>query len=150
MAVSNRNERRRPCDPLGGLESAEVSVADTIRNANRVLPGPPDENDTSRWHAVFEVSLFVESHPEDVWGFVQTWGGHELEDLRDAIACSILEHLLEYHFDMIFPRVEESARKDTLFADMFCRCWKFGQSEERGNAERFDHLQRLCQSQLEK
>jgi hypothetical protein len=59
------------------------------------------------------------------------WGGHEQDDLRDAIACELLdlEHLLEYHFVSVFPRVRELAQQDRLFADMFCRCWKFGQSE---------------------
>jgi hypothetical protein len=42
--------------------------------------------------------------------------------------------LLEYHFDLIFPRVEQLVEKDALFADMFCRCWKLGQSELPANA----------------
>jgi len=90
------------------------------------------------------IADYIETNPEEVWQFVLDWGGHEQEDLRDAVACVLLEHLLEHHFDMIFPRVEKAVRQDRLFADMFCRCWKFGQSKLPENAKRFDALQGWC------
>jgi hypothetical protein len=115
------------------------TVAEALGWANRALPGS-SEKDELRWPAVIAVCDYVETNPEEVWDFVLRWGDHEDEDLRDAIACCGLEHLLEYHFDVIFPRVQERARSNKRFADMFARCWRFGQSDLPENAKRFDAL----------
>jgi hypothetical protein len=124
----------------------QVSVQETIRKAERILPGvaAPDREKDPRWQAVIAVGEFVETNPDEVWEFVARWGGHEDDDLRSAIATCLLEHLLEYHFALIFPRVEKAAKKGRLFADMFCRCGKFGQSEVPDNAKRFDQLKDKC------
>ena len=123
-----------------------MSVGEAIRKSNALLPGTPAAGDDEdpRWQAILEVGNYIQSDPKDVWGFVVAWGGHSQEDLRDAVASVLLEHLLEHHFDLIFPRVERAAKMDLRFADMFRRCWKFGQSELAGNASRFDALQKQC------
>lgn len=82
--------------------------------------------------------------PRGILEFRSEWGSHEDEDLRAAIATCLLEHLLEHHFDTIFPPVEKAAKENQLFEDMFCGCRKFGQSEVQKNAERFDRLQKKC------
>ena len=123
-----------------------MSVHNAIRAAEAILPGSPEENDHDRWQAIIAVGEYVDSTPEPIWDFVRRWGSHPLEDLRAAIATVLLEHLLEHHFELLFPRVEEAVRADPLFADMFCRCWKFGQSEIPTNAQRFDDLQQWCSS----
>jgi hypothetical protein len=87
------------------------------------------------------VAEFLETEPEAVWEFILSWGGHPQEDLRDAIATCLLEHLLQDHFATYFPRVERQVKAGRMFGDMFDRCWKFGQSEEPLNAARFDRLQ---------
>ena len=124
------------------LGQVTMSVGDAIRKANAHLPGTPapEGEEDPRWQTILEVADYCESNPEEVWQFVNQWGNHSQKDLRDAIACVLLEHLLESHFDLIFPRVESAAETDPLFADMFRRCWKFGQSERPGNAIRFDAL----------
>jgi hypothetical protein len=117
-------------------------VQDAIREADALLPGEPgapDEPDP-RWEAVMAVGEYIESEPEAVWEFLRRWGGHPQEDLRAAVATCLLEHLLEFHFAAYFPRVEELARADLLFGDMFQLCWQFGQAKEPGNAERFKAL----------
>lgn len=93
-----------------------------------------------RWQAIIAVGEFIESEPEAVWEFTRRWGCHSQEDLRDAIATCLLEHLLEYHFAAYFPQVGQLALADPLFADTFRRCWQFGQALEPGNAERFAAL----------
>ena len=75
-----------------------------------------------------------------MWAFIRRWGGHSQEDLRDAVATCLLEHLLEYHFEIYFPQVEALALADSLFGDTFLRCWQFGQAEEADNAARFEAL----------
>ena len=113
-----------------------MEVHDAIRYAEAILPGgpAPEGQLDPRWQAISDIADSVESDPEAIWPFVVRWGRHPQEDLRDAIATCLLEHLLEYHFDRIFPRVRELAEADTQFADTFCRCWKFGQSKGPENA----------------
>jgi len=125
-----------------------MTVESAIRAAEAILPGSPEENDDDRWQSIIAVGEFVREKPEPIWEFVQRWGNHPLEDLRDAIATVLLEHLLEHHFDVIFPRVEEAVRSDPLFAEMFCGCWKFGQSEIATNSKRFDDLQQWCSDKM--
>lgn len=121
-----------------------MSVFEAIRAAEALLPGEPSSEIDPRWQAIIVVERFVESSPEPVWEFVRRWGSHPQEDLRDAIATLLLEHLLEHHFEAIFPRVEAATAADALFADLFLRCWKFGQSELPANAAKFDELRNRC------
>jgi hypothetical protein len=124
-----------------------MDVREAIRHADALLPGepsPPDEIDP-RWQAILQVAHSIEAEPDVIWTFVERWGRHPQEDLRDAIATVLLEHLLEYHFDWIFPRVRELASTDALFSDTFRRCYKFGQAEHPKNARRFDDLMADCE-----
>ncbi len=125
-----------------------MEVYDAIRYAESILPGEPasEGDEDPRWQAIIGIADSVESDPEAIWPFVARWGRHPQDDLRDAIATCLLEHLLGHHFKRIFPRVRELAERDTLFADTFCRCWKFGQSESPENARKFDGLQAFCRA----
>jgi len=118
-----------------------VCVTEAIRGAEALLPGvPAEEGQDPRWQAIIRVGGFIASDPEAVWGFVRRWGGHPQNDLRDATATCLLEHLLEFDFAAFFPQAEQHALADPLFADTFRRCWQFGQALEPGNAERFAAL----------
>jgi hypothetical protein len=124
-----------------------VGVREAIREANVLLPGEPaQEGRDARWQAIIAVGEYVETKPEAVWKFIRRWGAHPKEDLRDAIATCLLEHLLEHHFTTYFPRVEELALAEPLFGDTFLRCWQFGQAEAPGNAKRFEALQKRVRS----
>ena len=119
-----------------------MSVHDVIERANAILPGraaPGGQRDW-RWQCIIDLGEYVESNPEEVWAFVAQWGSYRDEDLRAAIATCLLEHLLEHHFDTIFPRVEQRALADKHFAAMFGVCSKFGQADLPKNASRFDAL----------
>jgi hypothetical protein len=119
-----------------------MDVQSAIARADSLLPGKPiDEGEDPRWQAIIAVGEYVETEPEAVWAFINRWGDHAQEDLRDAVATCLLEHLLEYHFSEYFPRVRQLVFDRPLFADMFQRCWKFGQSEEPANSKQFDELQ---------
>ena len=113
-----------------------------IERANAILPGraAPEAQRDWRWQCIIDLGEYVESNPEEVWAFVAHWGGHRDEDLRSAIATCLLEHLLEHHFDVIFPRVEQRALGDKRFGAMFSICAKCGQAELPKNAPRFDAL----------
>jgi len=119
-----------------------MTVQEAIEAAEQLLPGhaAPDGVKDPRWQAIIEVGMFSEQEPEAIWPFVLKWGSNEDEDLRTAIATCLLEHLLEHHFDLIFPRIESAAKSDPRFARTTLLCWKFGEAEEPANVARFDRL----------
>ena len=117
-------------------------VDQAIQEAERILPGKaaPDGESDPRWQAIIRVAQFVDSHPEELWAFARRWGASSDEDLRQAIATCVLEHLLEHHFVSLFPRVANAARADGAMAATTLACWKFGQTAEASNAAQFDAL----------
>ncbi len=119
-----------------------MNIATAISEAEAVLPGKlVHEGEDPRWQAIIRIGEFIEAEPEAVWGFVCRWGRHPDEDLRDAVATCLLEHLLEHHFAAYFPRIEALALAEPLFGYTFRMCWQFGQSLDPGQAERFAALQ---------
>jgi hypothetical protein len=119
-----------------------MDVNETIARAEAALPGervPEDERDP-RWQAIIALADFIESDPEPVWSFVERWGKHADDDLRAAVATCLLEHLLEHHFALIYPRMERLARSSHLFAETVGMCWQFGQSKVPENAARLESL----------
>jgi hypothetical protein len=117
-------------------------VQRAIAVAERILPGKPapDGAYDIRWQALMKIEDFIEFEPDAIWPFVLKWGCYEDEDLRAAVATLLLEHLLEYHFDLIFPKVESAVRSNSLFAKTFKICWKLGEAKESERSERFDRL----------
>ena len=122
--------------------TTQMSIDSAIRDAEWRLPGEPapDGEPDPRWQAIIEVAEFIETDPEAVWSFANRWGRSEEPDLRTAIATCVLEHLLEHHFALIFPRVERAVVESAEFADCFSRTWAQGQAELPQNRARFDAL----------
>src|SRR5687768_11640442 len=125
--------------------SPKQSVHRAIARANAILPGKPKpdprESDP-RWQAIIEIGHFVESHPEPIWSFVLRWGKHPQADLRMALAVCLLEHLLEYHFGLMFPRVRQVAKSSPRFAWMVKMVALHGQATRPNNRARIRRLQR--------
>ena len=123
--------------------SPEAAVKRAIARAERVLPGKPAPEGTRdpRWQAIVGVGEYVETQPEAVWHFAHRWGKHAQADLRSAVATCLLEHLLEYHFELLFPRVRRAALESPRFANTFSSCWSLGQAKAPKNAERVKRLQ---------
>jgi hypothetical protein len=119
-----------------------MTVQEALLAADKMLPGIPSPDGTKdpRWQAIIRVGDFVEHEPEAIWPFVQKWGSHEDEDVQAAIATCLLEHLLEYHFDLLFPRVEIVAKSNSCFAKTTVQCYKLGKAKEPTRAARFDRL----------
>ena len=93
----------------------------------------------------------IKTQPEAVWEFTHRWGKHSQADLRVAVATCLLEHLLEHHFELLFPRVRRAAVESPRFANTFEMCWQLGQAKRSENAARFDRLKRaLSRQQLAK
>ena len=124
--------------------SPEVAVHRAIARAERILPGTPapDGKRDPRWQAMIRLADFIESHPEEVWRFCLRWGKHPQADTRMGVACVLLEHLVEQHFDLIFPRVRRESLKSVRFAATFQSCWCFDQWKEPEKYDRVNRLQR--------
>ena len=99
----------------------------------------PDRSGYVRSQALMTLGMYVETHPHNLWPLVLKWGSVKNYDIRALIACFVLEHILEYHFETFFPQaveyVEEGHRR---FAYTLAYCWKFGQAEQPANSEAFD------------
>jgi hypothetical protein len=119
-----------------------MNVIEAVANAEAILPGEDASDDEMdpRWQAIIALGDFIESDPEPLWLFVERWGIFPNENLRQAITTCLLEHLLEYHFESLFPRVERLARSNRLFAESLGMCWSFGKSELPENAARLNGL----------
>ena len=115
---------------------------DAIKQAEPVLAVPNVSEDglDSHWQAIIRVAEFAETEPDLLWAFALKWGFSPDPELCQAVAACLLEHLLQFHFTYLFPKVAAAAREDQLFADTFLRCWEFGQTEEAANAARFQAL----------
>ena len=91
-----------------------------------------DDDNDCRWQAAIVVGESIESNPEGVWQVICEFGESHDEDMRDAIATLLLEHLLEHHFDAFFGRLRLKIEQGApLLADTLCRCWAFGDAESR-------------------
>ncbi len=125
-----------------------MTVTEAIHQAEAILPGipvPEGELDP-RWQAIIAIAEFIKDEPEAVCSFAERWGQHPDEDLRVAIATCVLEHLLEHHFDLVFPRIERLARSSRPFAQAVSMCWLFGKTKNPANAETFGELLRELRS----
>jgi hypothetical protein len=67
----------------------------------------PDSDNNCRWQSLIVISELVEVQPELVWDVVSKFGNSNDEDMRMAIACVLLEHLIDYDFDTYFTKVRE-------------------------------------------
>jgi hypothetical protein len=133
---------------MRGWKRSDMNVHEAIARAEAILPGKlaaKGEYDP-RWQAVIAVGNFVETDPEPLWSFVERWGRHRSQDLRAAIATCLLEHLLEYHFDLVFPRMKRLARSNRRFAELVGWCAEFGQSQLPKNAARLHRLVKELQN----
>ena len=115
-----------------------MTLQERIRRAEQILPGKAakDGEPDPRWQAIIDIGEFVEHEPQAVWDFARRWGSYPDPDLRAAIATCLIEHLLEHHFDLILPNLEQAVRVDPEFAETVQRCWAFGQAKTPANAKR--------------
>jgi hypothetical protein len=61
--------------------------------------------------------------------------------MQAGIACVLLEHLLEEHFEDYFPRVRATALADPMFCRTLALCWI---GEEEGKQKRVKTLLRTA------
>ncbi len=96
--------------------------------AKRMI-GDPDGN--CRWQAAIVVGESIATDPDDVWQVVLEHGDSKDEDLRRAMACVLLEHLLEFDFDKYFSLLQREVAKGRLgLLETLSMCSFFGEVAE--------------------
>ncbi|MBN2137652.1 MAG: hypothetical protein JW720_07590 [Sedimentisphaerales bacterium] len=70
-----------------------------------------DSDNNCRWQALIVISESVESAPQNVWNVVAEHGDSQNADMRTAIACVLLEHLLDFDFEVYFAKVRDEIHK---------------------------------------
>ena len=120
------------------------TITQAIKRTERLLPvtPAPEGKEDQRWQSVIQIGDYVENYPNEVCHFAEQWGTHPSQDLRMAIATCLLEHLLEYHFEQIFPLVEKASIRSMRFAETFGYCFEFGQTLEPENQKRVAALRK--------
>lgn len=128
-------------------QTKDGDVHRVIAAAERVLPGrETKQGKCPRWQAIIAVGEYIESDPIPVCDFALKWARRRGKDLGAAIHCCLIEHLLEHHFDLVFPRMREAARDNGRVAESLIGLWKsrfrFGQVTEPKNTARLRRLSR--------
>lgn len=97
-----------------------------------------------RWEAASALTDYAVTSPEKVWPIIVRQVSRDDEDLQEAIATCILEHVLEYHFNRFFELLEEEIAKNgnEKLRETLKLCWKLGQAETPENSVRWDRLVR--------
>jgi hypothetical protein len=89
-----------------------------------------DSDNNCRWQSLIVISELVEAQPELVWEVVSKFGNSNDTDMRMAIACLLLEHLIDYDFDTYFTKVRALIHKGRhKFIDTLESCSFFEISE---------------------
>ena len=103
----------------------------------------PDRSTYVRWQALLMLGQHAERHPDEIWPSVLKWGTVKNRDIRQGVACCVLEHVLEHHFDPYFDRaLSHIAGGHRRFAYTLAYCWRLGQAGSPVNAQRFDAFKR--------
>ena len=91
-----------------------------------------DKDNDIKWHAFRALGDFVSEHPRQVWPFVIKYGSVFNPDTRQAVACTLLEHLLAEHFDNYWPKVKRIvlAGNRRFWYTLAC-CWPMGQPKSQ-------------------
>ena len=82
-----------------------------LKDLRTLEDGLASGSESDRWAAAAELGEFVFEHPDSVWPLVLRFGSSDVEDVRQAIATNVLEHILEHHFDSFFPRSNPKSRR---------------------------------------
>lgn len=89
-----------------------------------------NENDV-RWQSLIVIGEYIPFRKMNgqIWDVIISHN-HADEDMKDALATVLLEHLLEHDFSTIFPKVfAEVELGNTHLLDLLERCWPFGEAE---------------------
>ncbi len=97
-----------------------------------------DADSTCRWQACIVVSEAISSSPDSVWEAILAHSNGPDGDLQAALACVLLEELLQHDFDAYFPRLKREvwAGRSSL-QGILRMCWLDLSGRQRSQLDRF-------------
>lgn len=124
------------------VASHDVFVFAPVKFAMRDIDAALESGDESRiWKAAEQLGELAETEPRKIWSLVEKHGSSQNPEVRQAIATCVLEHVLQFHFDEYFSRVEQLINGgNSNFADTFRLCWKFDESWTNDDKRRWNAL----------
>ncbi len=132
-------DRRRAFDYLRSGQWVDRNKRFILEMCDRLIP---DRSPYVRGQSLLLIGdSYAETEPEVIWPLVVKWGSVPNRDIRVRVACYVLEHILEYHFQDYFPRVKELIESgNRRFALTLSICWRLGEAAEPENKKMFDEL----------
>lgn len=104
----------------------------------------PRRSENVRWGAACRLLgnwEYVRDNPKVVWPLVVKWGSVHSHDIRSAIACCVLEEILQFHFNEYFARCKDIVnRGNRRFAETLAMCWRLGEANEPHSRKALDRL----------
>lgn len=108
--------------PVQSLKPSHLAIVETLLG---------DRDNDVRWQAAIAIGQFIDSRPDEVWHIVLRFSATADDDMIDALATVLLEHLLEHNFDECFDRLKKeiaSGRRDLI--PVVQRCGVFGEATD--------------------
>lgn len=97
-----------------------------------------DRDNNCRWQAVIVIGESIKSDPNAVWDVVAEFGNSPDDDMRAAIGCVLLEHLLDKYFEWFFPLAQDQVRRGRhRFLDTIRMCWFNNRGANYEHAQRW-------------
>jgi hypothetical protein len=87
-------------------------------------------NNDVRWQSLIVIGEYIPFliWNDEIWHLILRYYGRD-DDMQDALATVLLEHLLEFGFPEFFPRIESMMRLgDSKMLDLLERCWPMGEA----------------------
>ncbi|NLY00166.1 MAG: hypothetical protein GXY83_29050 [Rhodopirellula sp.] len=92
-----------------------------------------DKNTDVRWQALIVIGSYIPfgRRNEEIWNLIVEFCGID-DDMQDALATVLLEHLLEHDFDRTVERIKTAIPvRSVPLLGLLERCWQFGQPEAK-------------------
>ena len=100
-----------------------MSIEQAVAKARAMLDSPPVETGVDpRWQAIIDVADFIDSSPDEIWGFIEDTRKQADEDLEAALTTVLLEHLFGQHAH-IRSKAIALAETDPQMKRMLQACW---------------------------
>lgn len=123
--MSRSTDRRKRLGVLEEIQRGASRDPQFFELAYRLMG---DEDSDVRWQACIAIGEWIGTTPNRVWEAVLAYARSPHEDVRDAVATVLLEHLLEQDFDGFAAKCRNEIRSsDDLFLDTLRRCWAFNE-----------------------
>lgn len=79
-----------------------------------------------RWKILTLLGNYSEQYPNILWPIIIKWGQSNISDIRNGIACCVLEHVLQYHKSKYIKRINKIVIEGSWYMkDTLDRCWRF-------------------------